>query len=599
MLRINYYLCSILGDYMKRLYLSILSALIFIGCTSRVDVTESNNVDMTEEATQLNLKEWQSDKYGMFIHFGVYSDLGGMWKGAPVPYYSEQIMNHARIPISEYEAAARRFNPQQWDADAVVRLAKEAGMKYIVFTTKHHDGFCMFKTETTDYNIVDFTEFRRDPVEELAEACRRHGIKLGFYYSLPDWHYPGGVPRVDPDPNTNCTQIVNQMYSPLEMVTPALEDYIVAQLTELCSNYGEVETIWIDMGIVTPEQSQRFRKTIKDLQPGCLISGRIMNNQGDYLTLPDNGEVVGYSDLAWDNPASFYGTWGYNSWIKRPEVALQVNRQLSRLMNTISHGGVFLLNIGPKGDGTVLDYEKDILLSMSQWIDKNQEAIYGSEASPFYNLDKGIYCTQNNGKLFFTLTEGQRTVRCHNLITPIVKAYVIDEADTLSVEVRAIEQGVELTLPKALGHTLLPVVIIAEMADEELEILPYYVTPSQGVIRLTEANGMRHAAFDATTYTTTQFDSWRSWNIVIEEDGDYEVFIEYLPEFDSKSYRIQCQGQSSICRLPGVDKMYQTAYAGTMSLRQGSTEFILDQADRKEPLEPLGLSISHILIRKK
>ena len=333
---------------------------------------EPNNPN---DPTHDELISWRDSHFGMFVHFGIYSELGGVWKGEPIPYYAEQIMNHARIPVEEYEAVAKQFNPTQWNADSIVLLAKAAGMKYIVFTTKHHDGFCMFKTETTDYNIVDFTPFGRDVVKELADACQRHDMKLGFYYSLPDWHHPTGIPRMASDTTTNCTEFVNQVYSPLEIITPELEEIIVQQLTELLTNYGDIETLWFDMGLPTPEQSQRFRKTVKDLQPNCLISGRIMNHCGDYLTLPDNGAVVGYTDVFWDNPASLYGSWGYKSWIQRPEIEMQVNRQLDRLFSTVSHGGVFLLNIGPKGNGSILSYEKEVLRQIGDYLNSHPDTL--------------------------------------------------------------------------------------------------------------------------------------------------------------------------------------------------------------------------------
>ena len=202
-------------------------ALMMAACQTRTETSET--IDPTHD----ELVAWRDSHFGMFVHFGIYSELGGVWKGEPIPYYAEQIMNHARISTEEYEAIALQFNPTEWNADSVVLLAKAAGMKYIVFTTKHHDGFCMFKTSTTDYNIVDYTPFGRDVVKELAEACQRHDMKLGFYFSLPDWHHPAGIPRMAPDTTTNCTQFVNQVYSPLEIITPELEEVIVEKRLQL------------------------------------------------------------------------------------------------------------------------------------------------------------------------------------------------------------------------------------------------------------------------------------------------------------------------------------------------------------------------------
>ena len=490
--------------------LTLATALIlFASCSNKHNgTTETADND---SITQTELLKWRDSHFGMFVHFGVYSELGGVWQGKQIPFYAEQIMNHARIPIAEYEEVARQFNPTEWNADSIVLLAKAAGMKYIVFTTKHHDGFCMFKTQTTDYNIVDFTPFGRDVLAELADACKRHEMKLGLYYSLPDWHFPEGIARMEPDTTTDCTEFVNQVYSPLEIITPELENYIVSQLTELLTNYGEIETIWFDMGLPTAEQSRRFHETVKSIQPQCLISGRIMNNCGDYLTLPDNGDVVGYTDVFWDNPASLYGSWGYKSWITRPEIEQQTERQLNRLFSTVSHGGVFLLNIGPKGDGSVLDYEKSVL--------------------------RGI------------------------------GSYLADHPDTLDK-------------------------IVVKQPEAEI------ISEKYNCFILNDENGLTHAAFDATTYMTNEAESWKSWKIAVSEATDYEIFIEYLPENDAKQYIFRFGNQEITRILPGIDRMYQTAYIGRIHLEVGEHNFVLEQAEKSTPLEPIGLKLKRIVFKR-
>ena len=499
----------------KHLINLLLGAVIFMSsCGSSTSETKTEECQKAniDEVTQKALEEWRSEHFGMFIHFGIYSELAGWWKGEKIPYYGEQIMNHARITTEEYEAVAREFNPKDFNADEIVALAKQAGMKYIVMTSKHHDGFCMFHTETTDYNIVDFTPFGRDVVKELSEACQRQGMKFGLYYSLPDWHYPLGIPRLAPDPTTKCHEYVNQVYSPLEIVTPELEDYIVAQVTELLTNYGDINTIWFDMGLVTPEQSKRFRETVKSLQPKCLINGRIMNNQGDYMTLPDNGDVAGYENIFWDNPASMYGTWGYKSWINRPQVLEQFGVQLGRLFSTVKHGGVFLLNIGPDGDGNVIPYEKEVLTQIGDYFRRNPDA-----------LDK---------------------IEVSYKETPVVKS-------------------------------------------------------ENGIFELTDENGTTHAEIDGTGYMSTQVDSWRSWQLDVTEEGLYDIFIVYLPEYLDKKYSFECGEQKIVHTLPGVDQMIQTSYVGKMKFAKGNNTFQLNQAEKCYPLEPLGLELQKIIVRKK
>lgn len=500
---------------MKRiLALSFALTLAISSCNTYKNSETTENEQVTDTITAKALQEWKNDHFGMFIHFGVYSKLGGIWKGEQIPYYGEQIMNHARITVPEYEAVARSFNPTDFNADEIVKLAGNAGMKYIVITTKHHDGFCMFDTQTTDYDIVDFTPYGKDVVGQLAEACHRHGMKLGFYYSLPDWHYPLSIPHLEPDSTTKCWEHVNQVYSPLETITPELEEYIVKQISELLTNYGEVTTLWFDMGLVTPEQSRRFREVVKSIQPQCLINGRIMNSQGDYMTLPDNGDVASYGDIYWDNPASLYGTWGYKSWIERPELSEQVRTQIGRLRSTVSHGGVFLLNIGPDGNGEVIDYEKDVLNRIGEYLNNNPD---------FYEKE----CIKS--------TNAEKTITADN------------------------------------------------SADE---------------IILDGDSALRHAMIDGTGYMSVQTDSWLSWKVEADESAEYDVFAVYLPENDAKEYVLKC---NEICLnhvLPGVDRMVQTSYFGSILINKGVNEIILDQASRCNPLEPLGVEVEKIILRK-
>lgn len=501
---------------MKRIIVFTLTlAFAISSCNSKTNSETTENKQVADTITAKALQEWKNDHFGMFIHFGVYSKLGGIWKGEQIPYYGEQIMNHARITVPEYEAVARSFNPTDFNADEIVELAQNAGMKYIVITTKHHDGFCMFDTRTTDYDIVDFTSYGKDVVGQLADACHRHGMKLGFYYSLPDWHYPHSIPHLEPDSTTKCWEHVNQVYSPLETITPELEEYIVKQISELLTNYGEITTLWFDMGLVTPEQSKRFREVVKSIQPQCLINGRIMNNQGDYMTLPDNGDVASYGDIYWDNPASLYGTWGYKSWISRPELSEQVKTQIGRLRSTVSHGGVFLLNIGPDGTGKVIDYEKDVLNDIGEYLRSNPD-FYKDASSQSSNSEKTV---------------------------------------------------------TAKG--------------------------SAGEIILTTSDALRHAMVDGTGYMSVQTDSWLSWKVETDEPAEYDVFVVYLPENDAKEYVIKCNGHNINHILPGVDRMIQTSYFGSILINKGVNEIILDQANRCNALEPFGVKVEKIILRKK
>ncbi|WP_230473622.1 alpha-L-fucosidase [Dyella choica] len=332
------------------------------------------------------IKDWQDRKFGMFIHFGLYSIAGGKWQGKRVDNgYSEQILANAPIPPQDYEALVQQFDPQQFDPDAIVALAKANGMKFIVITAKHHDGFNLFQTAQTSYNAVDGTPYHRDIVKELAEACARAGLKFGVYYSTIDWHHPGGNTYIEGNSNP---------------ITPGQEAFNVAQLKELLSHYGPIAEIWFDMGKPTPAQSAHFAHTVHALQPQTMISGRVWNAYGDFAVMGDNAEPDVGMELPWQSPASMFPeTWGYRSWQQRADLPGKLRENITRLVRVVSQGGNYILNIGPEGDGSVVPYEAQVLQGMGTWLKRNGEAIYATRKQPFAALDFG-YATVGSQALY-------------------------------------------------------------------------------------------------------------------------------------------------------------------------------------------------------
>lgn len=327
----------------------------------------------TAYAQQKPTPEWVDQKFSMFIHWGLYSELGGVWDGQPVTRgYSEQIQSFAGIFSDWYAAVANRFNPTAWDPDAVVQLAKAAGMKSIVFTSKHHDGFCMYHSRYTDYNIVDATPFGRDVMKELSEACRRHGIRFAVYYSLIDWHFPEAYP------------ISSHNADP---VTPAHHAFSMKQVEEIMTGYGPVSEIWFDMGSLTGEQSRELYELVTRLQPQCMVSGRLGNDRGDFAVMADNVFPEEKLGVPWQTAASFFDeTWSYRSWQERGDVDDKVREKIRSLVRVVSRGGNYLLNIGPRGDGSVVPFEQEALLKIGDWCRKHGDAIYGAAASPFHQI---------------------------------------------------------------------------------------------------------------------------------------------------------------------------------------------------------------------
>ncbi len=334
---------------------------------------------------------WRESKFGLFIHWGLYALPAGEWRGQKVAGIGEWIMQRARIPVAEYEPLAAQFNPVGFDADAWVRLAKQAGQKYIVITAKHHDGFCMYRTQQTSYNIVAATPFGRDPLRELAQACAREGVKLGFYYSqTQDWHHPDG------DGNDWDYDEARKDFDGY------IERYVKPQVTELLTHYGPVCLIWFDTPRrITPEQSRSLVALVHRLQPNCLVSGRIGNALGDYAEARDNRIPDAAEAEDWEVPATINDTWGFKAddehW-KSPQDLIR------KLVDIVSKGGNYLLNVGPTAQGVIPAPSVERLQAVGRWLAANGEAIYGTRAGPIQAVP---WCrsTQRGDRLYVHILE--------------------------------------------------------------------------------------------------------------------------------------------------------------------------------------------------
>lgn len=313
-----------------------------------------NSVDSTAAES---VRAWRERQIGLFIHFGVYSVFGGVYEGRKITEgYSEQIMQFAPIPKEAYLAAANTMDFAGFSAKEYVSLARRAEMNYILITAKHHDGFCMFDTKTTDFNIVKQTPYAKDLLAELSRECRTQGMGFGIYFSLVDWNLGHSY-----DPN-------NRNPIPKEIELPLCE-----QLKELVTGYGELCEIWFDMSTPTPEQSETFRGIVKQYCPSAMINGRIGNGKGDFITFWDNEIPTEAPDHPWQTPQSIYpDTWGYRSWRVHEDIETRSKRIIENYESVCSRGGNYLLNIGPKGDGSVDEFEREVLIRLGEHIRKKR-----------------------------------------------------------------------------------------------------------------------------------------------------------------------------------------------------------------------------------
>ena len=336
-------------------------------------------------------RQWFKEAgYGMMVHWGLYSVLGGEYRGRIARPYAEWIQSQFAIPIEEYSRLAGVFNPIYFDADAWVRLAKECGMKYIVVTSKHHDGFAMYRSRVDRYNVVDATPFGRDVIGEIAEACQKHGLKLGLYYSQDlDWHEPhGGGYRSNHIPCCGVTWDNSWDFPDPEKKDYSIcfENKIMPQIEEILTQYGELCLIWFDVPMTLSEaQSRRIFEAVKRWQPNCLINSRLGNGAYDYVSLGDNEipDEMPTDDQLIDDPNAIDGfkrspyglyesaatlndTWGFSAYDqnwKSPERVLAIRKQLKRL------GINYLLNVGPDALGRIPAPSVDILRRVAAEMD--------------------------------------------------------------------------------------------------------------------------------------------------------------------------------------------------------------------------------------
>lgn len=342
------------------------------------------------EAERQRVAWFREARFGLFMHWGLYSKMAGYWKGQKV-LGGEWALKLQKLPIEEYRELAKEFNPVKFNADEWVLLAKAAGMKYMVITTKHHDGFSMFDSAVTAYDIVDATPFKRDPIAELKAACDRHGLKLGLYYShAQDWNEPDGYGN-----NWSWPGYPRNM-------DKYLDEKSIPQIRELCLKYKPA-IIWFDTaGDITPARAEQIAAMVRELVPDILINSRIQLGKPRGLPITDfdgsgDNEPFHHSHpVPWELCGTLNKSWAYKRW---DEAFRPVSELLFNLIDAASKNGNYLLNVGPTAEGEILPPYADRIRAMGDWLKVNGEAIYGTDGTP-WGAEFGDYGSVNGKRKF-------------------------------------------------------------------------------------------------------------------------------------------------------------------------------------------------------
>lgn len=543
---------------MKKKFYSLAVAITF-SCAIVSGQTQQE-IDKYTSGRDERMKWFKEARFGMFIHWGAYAVPAGEWKKQKVSGAGEWIMYNAKIPVKEYEEMAKEFNPVQYNAMDWAKIASDAGMKYIVITAKHCDGFAMFPSKVTKYNIFDWTQFKRDPLKELENACAKNNIKLGFYYShWWDWHEANALGQPNtwdfPDNKSKKPEIY-------------LKEKSIPQIKELVTNYNPA-VMWFDVPAgISKQQSYEILQVIRSARPECIINNRIGNEMGDFLTpeqyIPPKkfqeadmgGTDVNKRQNVFEVCMTLNETWGYkyydDDW-KSPKTVIE------NLVDIVSKGGNYLLNIGPTAEGLLPESAIRILQEVGNFMKVNGESIYGTEASPFENLLFNGRCTHKPGKLYFHLFEWPNTeLLLPSIKNNITKVYLLSDPRKSPLPFRKINNQNILVSMKAQSFN-------PSVLNDNCNVL---AVEYSGQLEVAESmpvvDPSYTSVFDAATgnYTgkTIKYDfnnvwdktrgfnvtGWNSrddavdWKFTAFRDGKYRVLVEYgsIPGCESNEFAV-------------------------------------------------------------
>ena len=526
-------------DMMRRLTLAH-AALAVLTFGEMVGDTDAQQMDEMWGKQVMSLKAADAERgqlfeqgnYAMFIHWGLYSHIGNLYKDKTYYGIGEWIMNRnmARIPIDEYVALAGKFNPVKFNADEIARLAKDAGMKYIVITSKHHDGFAMYHSKSNKFNIMDATPFGRDPMKELAKACEKHGLGLGFYYSHnQDWTFPGG--GNGPTQTADGRGVDFKYY---------YENKCRPQVEEITTQYGPIAIVWFDTpGQIPREYVEELVQIVRKNQPKALVSGRAGYGLGDYQTLGDmevpNENVEGMWETVDTTNDSWAYAWYDNYWKTHREI-------LHRLIACVARGGTYMLNIGPRGDGTVPEPAALTLRRAGEWIKRYPQVVYGTDASPWQHALPWGDVTVKDKTLFLCVFDipNEGGLYLPGLKTGVKSARLLgNRKKQAKLKVQTLDGWTRIQLPARITEKMVPVVKVELEAEPEADPC-WGLDPSLKTTILAQFARVTSAKQEAKRWME-KFGEWKhvvrvwqweqdgkaSWEVVVLQPGYYNVDLTY------------------------------------------------------------------------
>lgn len=528
----------------------------------------------TEKAKRLEW--WKEARFGMFIHWGLYSVAAGEWNGKPVGGIGEWIMNSAKIRPSDYEPLQKQFNPVKFDAKEWVRIAKDAGMKYIVITSKHHDGFGLWDSKLTDWDIAG-TPYKKDLLKQLADECEKEKITLCFYHSIMDWHHPDYLPRRpwDERPGGNMD---------------AYNDYMKGQLKELLTGYGNIGILWFDGQWESSWDHARgmdLYKFVRSMQPNIIINNRVdkgalmggkIEHAGDYGTPEQEIPANGLPGVDWESCMTMNDTWGFK---KDDHNWKSAKTLVENLIDCVSKGGNYLLNVGPTADGEIPVASVERLAQVGAWLRKNGESIYRAKAGPFKRPQQGIRFTQKPGKLYVHILDPEMktfALPTNMFAGGLVKAYRLVDKATVSAD--AVGQDYNFVLPD-LRDPLVGTYVVEHKGN--LQIPESTIRAgADGTIQLTAADadlagGIQYEAAKNSIGYWMNLGAVVTWTFHLDKAGIYKLTAEVACPDDAAGSEVQVEigGDQKKFKVPATGDWgkFVTVDLGNISLvRPGRME---------------------------